>query len=162
MEFLQTLHDLSLWLGTLFVLLLFLVQTLWGVWLLIRPNTDLNAFKWFNRGIAVYIGIISISGILLSLLGKKVPVATVGSKPNLSASCDPTGQICQPLDPNRNWEHWMYASFIILSLALLEWLVSGKHISKQIGARLTAVVAFFAFGAAFMVARVAFIAAPPH
>jgi hypothetical protein len=159
-EFLQTLHKFAIVFGPLFLVQLFAAQTLWGIWLAVRPNTDLNAFRWFNRAIALYVGIISLSGIVLSLLGQKVPVATPNSKPNLSMSCNDAGDICQRLDPNRNWEHWMYGSFIILSLILAEWLVSGKHIPKSFGARLTAVVAFFALGAAFMAVRVAILPAP--
>ncbi|MCD0166628.1 hypothetical protein [Deinococcus sp. 12RED42] len=88
-----------------------------------------------------------VTGVIMALGGAKVPSATdVGgglSKYNY------------PADPSRDWEHWMYAAFCLLSLCVLEVLVRGRLIEHRLGLRFLPVVTLFLYGCAYMVGRVA-------
>ncbi len=122
---------------------------------MVRPASSAAAFLVYNRLLSVLVGIITLSGVALALMGLKTPIATPGIKPGDSVVCGT--QACQPLDPSRNWEHWMYTAFIVLSLVFVEFLLSGRFVERKVGARFLGIAAFFAFGAAVMVVRVTFL-----
>ncbi|WP_369699451.1 hypothetical protein [Deinococcus sp. YIM 77859] len=60
-----------------------------------------------------------------------------------------------PVDPSRNWEHWMYAGFALLSLYVTEVLLQGRLVHPRRGLRVLPVVTLFLYGCAYMVGRVA-------
>lgn len=155
MDVLKAIHSSSIAFGLYFVAFLFFVQTIWSLFYLVRPESSTRAFLFYNRILSVLIGIFTLSGVALALMGLKTPIATPGLKPGDSIVCGT--QACQPLDPSRNWEHWMYTSFMVLSLVLVEVLLSGRFMERKVGARYLGLAAFFAFGAAVMVVRVVFL-----
>ena len=154
-DFLRSIHSSSIALGILFPAFLFLIQTVWSLYFVVRPASSVRAFLTYNRLLSVLVGIITLSGVALSLMGLKTPIATPGVKPGDSMVCGTLA--CQPLDPSRNWEHWMYTAFIVLSLVFVEVLLSGRLVERKVGARFLGIAAFFAFGAAIMVMRVVFL-----
>lgn len=89
----------------------------------------------------------AITGLLLALNGRKVPSATAVngdlSKYNL------------PADPSRNWEHWMYAGFILLTLYIIELLIKGEWIKREVALRYLPLATFFLYGVAIRVGQVA-------
>ena len=151
----RSIHSSSIAFGILFPALLFLIQTVWSLYFVVRPTSSVRAFLTYNRLLSVLVGFITLSGVALSLMGLKTPIATKGIKPGDSIVCGT--QACQPLDPSRNWEHWMYTAFIVLSLVFVEVLLSGRLVERKVGARFLGIAAFFAFGAAVMVVRVTFL-----
>ncbi|MCP2013191.1 hypothetical protein L1280_000319 [Deinococcus sp. HSC-46F16] len=88
-----------------------------------------------------------VTGVILSLGGAKVPSAT--------AVQDGLTKYRYPADPSRDWEHWMYSAFCLLSLYVLEVLVRGKLVEHRRGLRFLPVVTLFLYGCAYMVGRVA-------
>ncbi|MBZ9750346.1 hypothetical protein K7W42_05645 [Deinococcus sp. HMF7604] len=87
-----------------------------------------------------------VTGILLALGGLKVPSATdVGGATKYGYAAD----------PSRDWEHWMYTAFCLLTLYIIEVLVKGRMVEHRIGLRLLPVATLFLYGCAYMVGRVA-------
>lgn len=89
----------------------------------------------------------AVTGILLALNGLKVPSATAAAGGLTKYGFEP--------DPSRNWEHWMYSLFALMSLYVLEILVRGKLIDHRVGLRFLPVVTLFLYGVAYMIGRVA-------
>ncbi|UQN06923.1 hypothetical protein [Deinococcus sp. QL22] len=89
----------------------------------------------------------AVTGIILALNGQAVPSATAAAGGLTKYGFEP--------DPSRNWEHWMYSAFALLSLYVLEVLVRGKLIEHRTGLRFLPVVTLFLYGVAYMVGRVA-------
>lgn len=88
-----------------------------------------------------------VTGVLLALGGARTASAT-----------DVGGGLTRygfPVDPSRNWEHWMYTAFCLLSLYIVEVLVGGRVVARTAGLRLLPVVTLFMYGCAFMISRVA-------
>ncbi len=90
----------------------------------------------------------AVTGIILAVGGSKVASA-------VAQTGQATTKYGYPPDPNRNYEHWMYAGLVLLSLYIIEVLIHGKLIKPQIGLRYLPLVTFFMWGCAFMVYRVA-------
>lgn len=99
-----------------------------------------------------------VTGVILAVGGEKVPSATRASADYLREHCGQVGDLskyCLPVDPSRDWEHWMYSAFALLSLYIIEVLVKGRLISHRRGLRYLPVATLFLYGCAYMVGRVA-------
>jgi hypothetical protein len=88
-----------------------------------------------------------VTGLLLALGGAKVPSATDVGKGVTKYGF--------PADPSRDWEHWMYAGFCLLSLYVIELMIREKLTPQRLGLRLLPVATLFLYGCAYMVGRVA-------
>ncbi|GMA16816.1 hypothetical protein E5F05_16515 [Deinococcus metallilatus] len=88
-----------------------------------------------------------VTGVILAVGGEKVPSAT-----NVGGGLTKYGY---PVDPSRDWEHWMYSAFALLSLYVIEVLVKGRLISHRRGLRYLPVATLFLYGCAYMIGRVA-------
>lgn len=87
------------------------------------------------------------TGVILAVGGARVPSAV-----NVGGGLTRYGL---PYDPSRDWEHWMYSAFALLSLYVIEVLVKGRLIRHQTGLRYLPVATLFLYGCAYMVGRVA-------
>lgn len=123
-----------------------LILTVWSLVPAIRGRVDIPFLIWL-RLTWVTLLLPGVTGILLALGGLKVASAT-------DAGNGATRYGFLP-DPSRNWEHWMYVAFCLLSLYVLEVLVRGRLIEHQEGLRFLPVATLFLYGCAFMIGRVA-------
>jgi hypothetical protein len=89
----------------------------------------------------------AVTGVILAVGGLKVPSAT-----DVGGGLSKYGL---PADPSRNWEHWMYTAFVLLSLYVIEVLVRGRMIEHRRGLRYLPVATLFLYGCAYMIGRVA-------
>lgn len=60
-----------------------------------------------------------------------------------------------PVDPSRDWEHWMYSALCLLTLYITEVLVKGRLVPHRPGLRFLPVATLFLYGCAYMIGRVA-------
>ncbi|GAA5435199.1 hypothetical protein ACMT4L_11585 [Deinococcus sp. A31D244] len=89
----------------------------------------------------------AVTGVILALGGAKVPSATDAG--------EGVSKYGFPVDPSRDWEHWMYAGLCVISLYVIEVLVRGRLIEHRVGLRLLPVATLFLYGCAYMIGRVA-------
>lgn len=123
-----------------------LILTVWSLVPAVRGRVDTPFLIWV-RLTWVTLLLPGVTGILLALGGQKVASAT-----------DVGGGVTRygfPPDPSRNGEHWMYVAFVLLSLYIIEMLSRGRWVDPRVGLRLLPLVAFFMYGCAFMIGRVA-------
>lgn len=152
MSVLQALHNwqfnsaLALLFPTPFALAC-LVLFVWSLVFLWRPVVTAG-FRWVTWACWALFLLPAVTGVLLALTGHKVPSAVA------AAGTDATKYGFAP-DPSRNWEHWMYSAFALLSLLLIPPLTSGRLFRPEVGARLVPAVTFFLYGVAYMIGRVA-------
>lgn len=87
------------------------------------------------------------TGVILAVGGAKVPSAT-----------DVGGGLSRyglPADPSRDWEHWMYGAFGLLSLYVIEVLIRGQAVEHRRGLRYLPLATFFLYCVAIRVVQVA-------
>ena len=123
-----------------------LVLTVWSLGPAIKGRVGYPFMVWLRLTWVTFL-IPGVSGVLLALGGLNVASAT-----------DAGGGVTRygfPPDPSRNGEHWMYVAFVLLSLYIIEFLVRGRWIELRLSLRLLPLVAFFMYGCAFMIGRVA-------
>ncbi len=152
MAFIKWLHDWQV--ATPFALVIptplaiaCLVLFLWSFGPAIKLKVG-RPMVWWLRLTWVLTLLPAVTGIILSLGGGKTASA-------VAAAGKATTKYGYPPDPSRNFEHWMYAAFVLLSLYIIEVLVGGKLIKHNPGLRYLPLVTFFMWGCAFMVYRVA-------
>ena len=152
MNVLQALHDLQFntGLARLFptpYALATLVLFVWSFVFLFQPRPS-RAFTLLLRVTWVTFLLPAVTGVILALGGLKVPSAVA------APGRDVTKYGFLP-DPSRNWEHWMYALFGLISLVAIEALLAGRAVPHRTGLRFLPVVTLFLYGVAYMVGRVA-------
>ena len=152
MDILKVIHDLqlppilpiALW-PTPIALATF-VLFLWSFGPALKPEVRLGFLVWLRLTWAALL-IPAVTGVILAVGGLKVPSATdVG---------DGLSKYGFKVDPNRDWEHIMYAAFSLLSLYVIEMLIKGRMIEHKIGLKFLPVVTLFLYGCAYMIGRVA-------
>ncbi|ADV67112.1 hypothetical protein [Deinococcus maricopensis] len=165
MSLLTSLHDLQFRTGLAFLFptplaLATLLLFLWSLRFLARTDVP-RAFVTLVRVTWVLALLPAITGVLLALGGAKTASATRATAEELARNCPAATpaqdltRYCLPYDPSRNLEHWMYASFVILSLVMIELMLRGRFLSERTALRLIPVAALFLYGVAYMVGRVA-------
>lgn len=109
----------------------------------------------------------ALSGLLLQLGGGRVRSSYAASEDYQLEKCGHVADLsyyCLPADAARHGEHLMYVFFVGLSLVLMGLLLNNKlpalPLSERWRALLMPSVAFFMYGCAYMVGRVAFL--PGH
>lgn len=96
----------------------------------------------------------AVTGIILAVSGSKVASA-------VAAAGHATTKYGYPPDPKRNGEHWMYAAFVVLSLYIIELMIQGRFVKREVALRYLPLVTFFMWGCSFMVYRVAVLPGAP-
>lgn len=89
----------------------------------------------------------AVTGVILAVGGAKVPSAV-----NVGGGLTKYGL---PADPSRDWEHWMYAAFALLTLYVIEILVKGNLVDHRKGLRYLPLATFFLYCVAIRVVQVA-------
>lgn len=151
MEFLRLVHGyqfgsaLALFFPTPFALAT-LILFVWSLGPAVK-GTVRTAFLVGLRVVWALTLIPAVTGVILAVGGAKVPSAT-----NVGGGLTKYGL---PYDPSRDWEHWMYTAFALLSLYVIEVLVKGRLIEPRQGLRFLPVATLFLYGVAYMVGRVA-------
>ncbi|MFC4425929.1 hypothetical protein [Deinococcus navajonensis] len=134
-----------------------LILFVWSLAPALKGTVSRSFLVWLRVTWALTL-IPGVTGVLLSLSGARVPSATRAAADYLQEHCGRTGDLsryCQPVDPSRDGEHWMYAAFALLTLYLLEVLVKGRIIRHERGLKFLPVATLFLYGCAYMVGRVA-------
>ncbi|WP_221089144.1 hypothetical protein [Deinococcus aquaedulcis] len=151
MDFLQLIHgyqfpsSLALLFPTPYALAT-LVLFVWSIAPAVKTRVSTSFLVWLRLTWALTL-IPGVTGVLLTLSGLKVPSAT-----DVGGGATKYGY---PADPSRDWEHWMYAGFCLLSLYVIEVLVKGRMIEHRDGLKFLPLVTLFLYGCAYMVGRVA-------
>lgn len=127
---------------TLLTLLLFV----WSLVFLVRPR-PVPAFHVALRLTWAWLALNTLTGLVLLFAGGKVPSA-------VAAPGSPLTVYGYPPYPARQWEHLMYAFFVIVSLAAMELLLAGRFGAPGKVLRLMPVVTLFLYGVAYMAAYV--------
>lgn len=123
-----------------------LVLFVWSVGPALRGEVRRGFLVWLRLTWALTL-IPAVTGVILAVGGEKVASAT-----------DAGGGVTRygfPVDPSRDWEHWMYTAFVLLSLYVIEVLVKGRVVEHRLGLRFLPLVTLFLYGCSFMVGRVA-------
>ncbi|BDP41168.1 hypothetical protein DAETH_11370 [Deinococcus aetherius] len=120
-----------------------------------------------GRGFLVWLRVVwvltlipAVTGVILAVGGAKVPSAVRANTEYLQENCRQVGDLtryCLPVDPSRDWEHWMYTGLALLSLYVIEVLVKGRLVEHRSGLRFLPVATLFLYGVAYMVVRVALL-----
>ncbi|MCY1702510.1 hypothetical protein [Deinococcus sp. SL84] len=110
----------------------------------------------------------AVTGIILAVSGGKVASAVPVDLATLPQWCQDAAaqagleqvtRYCQPVDPPRDLEHWMYTGFTVLSLLAVEALArdrwNGEFLGVNIGLKLLPVITLFLAGCVYMIGRVA-------
>lgn len=155
MDFLRQLHDLMIagfpvpLFPTPFALLT-LVLFLWSLWVAYKGEVT-PAFRLWVRLNWLWLALMALTGTLLALSGAKVPSAI-----DLGGGVTKYGQ---PFDPTQEGMHLLYSGFALLSLLVLEAMLSGKIPEEVLPRRkllwLLPVVTLFLYGCAYMAGFVA-------
>lgn len=151
MELLRTLHNLRFDtpLGLFFsnpLVAASLVLFVWSLGPAIKGTVGRGFVLWLRLSWAAFL-LPAVTGVILALGGLKVASAT-----------DAGGGMTRygfEADPSRDWEHWMYVAFVLLSLYIVEVLAGGRMVEHRVGLKFLPVVTLFLYGCAFMIARVA-------
>ena len=151
MELLRALHNLRFDtpLGLLFsnpLVAASLVLFVWSLGPAIKGIVGRAFLVWLRLTWAAFL-LPAVTGVVLALGGLRVASAT-----DAGAG---TTRYGFPVDPSRDWEHWMYVAFVLLSLYIIEVLVRGRMVEHRVGLKFLPVVTLFMYGCAFMIARVA-------
>lgn len=151
MEFLRLIHGYQF--GTSLALLFptpyalaTLVLFLWSLGPALKREVRTGFLAWLRLTWVLTL-IPVVTGVILSVGGAKVPSAT-----NLGGGLTKYGL---PYDSSRNWEHWMYSAFCLLSLFIIEVLVRDRTVGNRTALRFLPVATLFLYGCAYMVGRVA-------
>lgn len=123
-----------------------LVLFVWSLAPAIKGTVGRGFLVWLRVTWAAFL-LPAVTGVLLALGGEKVASATDAGKGLTRYGL--------PVDPSRNWEHWMYVAFVLGSLYLIELLITERLTTRRIGLRFLPLVTFFMYGCAFMIGRVA-------
>jgi len=151
MEFLRLIHNFhfntpfGIFLSTPLVVAA-LVLFLWSLGPAIKGRVGLGFLVWLRLTWVLTL-LPAVTGIILALGGEKVASAT-------DAGGGQT-RYGYPVDPSRDWEHWMYSAFVLLSLYIIEVLVKGRMVEHRVGLRYLPLVTLFLYGCSFMISRVA-------
>lgn len=123
-----------------------LVLFVWSLGPALKGTVGRPFLVWLRLTWAAFL-LPAVTGVILALGGLKVPSATdAGSG---------ASRYGFPVDPSRDWEHWMYVAFVLLSLYIVEVLVKGRMVEHRVGLKFLPVVTLFLYGCAFMIGRVA-------
>ena len=148
MNVLQSLHAASLPvpLAPTVTTLLTLILFVWSLVFLAWPRPS-PAFHVFVRLTWAWLAVNVLTGLILLFAGGKVPSA-------VAAPGSPLTLYGYAPYPARQWEHLMYALFVIVSLAVAELLLAGRLGAPGKVLRLMPVVTLFLYGVAYMAAYV--------
>lgn len=155
MDFLRAVHAFALPVPGIGHHLVFLATLLFVVslFMALRPGVP-ALFVWLLRLNWLAYGINALTGLILALSGQKVPSATVKEMVN-GRAVSPIGFL---VDPHRQFDHYMYAAFALVTLYALEVLIAGKLVKDTPLRRLLFVTAtFFLVGVAYMGVRTAYL-----
>ena len=123
-----------------------LVLFVWSLGPALKGEVRFGFLVWLRLTWALTL-IPAVTGVILAVGGAKVPSAT-----------DVGGGVSKyglPTDPSRDWEHWMYSAFCLLTLYVIEVLVKGRTVPHRSGLRFLPVATLFLYGCAYMIGRVA-------
>ncbi|WP_412028477.1 hypothetical protein [Deinococcus yunweiensis] len=123
-----------------------LVLFLWSVAPAVKGTVSRGFIVWLRVTWAAFL-LPAVTGVVLALGGLKVASATDAG--------GGTTRYGFPVDPSRDWEHWMYAAFTLLTLYVIEVLIKGRVIEHRLGLKFLPVATLFMYGCTFMIGRVA-------
>ncbi len=126
--------------------LLTLILFVWSLIFLVRPR-PIPTFHVFVRLTWGWLALNTVTGLILLLSGGQVPSAVAAPGSQL------TIYNYAPY-PARQWEHLMYAFFVIVSLVAAELLLAGRFGAPNRVLRLMPVITLFLYGVAYMAAYV--------
>ncbi len=137
-------HHLVLLAALLFLVSLFMV---------LRPTVP-PLFVWLLRLNWLAYAVNAVTGILLAIMGLKVPSATAD---HVTGDGHKVTAFGFPVDSSRNLDHLMYAGFALVTLYVLELLIAGRVLKDGWLRRVVFVTAtLFLLGVAYMAVRVAY------